>query len=195
MAVLKIVACCIAGIASVAMSACAQTIPQVNISARMADCEFVHNCKPVVTDSESKFTIVGDTGEGRLVTRTFPGAGSAPGRNLTAYEYRVDLSSISLGGNCVNQLQITFGDPAVLPLLGNGVKLFVVTSVGPGSIGVRQVQTNGPNIYIGFDQPICRGQSSYFVGLGSLSRTPHERKVGAVYLTAGSGAVMKARVP
>ena len=72
----------------------AASLDIVDVSAPAINCVFDTNCTVTVTDSTDTFTLAGTTGIGVLQTRTYTGQPGAAAAGLTAYEYRIDLSSV-----------------------------------------------------------------------------------------------------
>ena len=90
-----------------AASAASPSPAQVDAAAIL--CAFNTNCTPLVEDSSSPFTLPGTAGTGLLHTRVIAGESNSPAAGLFGYEYRIDLSGVTL-------------DPAVPPCFTNVLK-------------------------------------------------------------------------
>lgn len=156
------------------------------------------NCTIVVDDSEAPFTPPGDTGDGRLQSRTWPpGIAGAPGAGLMAYLYRVDMGSAH-GPNCVTKLALNFGPVVLLPYKPPGkASVFVgTTGTNSGTIGLASADQVGNAITFTFAHPVCPGAASFLFGLASRALAPRLIANGATltYGRGGNGATA-VRVP
>jgi len=177
--------------ASIAAAACfaaasaAQAGPLtiVEVGAPAVNCAFNNaaapNCTVVVDDSIGTFTLPGDNGNARLQTRTYPGAAGAPAAGDMAYVYRVDLTNVQglAAANCVPAFTINFpGGVVPLPYRlstpNDKFDVFVVTSGGLGTVGLKSAVQAGVKIAFTFTAPVCPGATSYFFGLASKSVKP-----------------------
>lgn len=196
------IASCIVCLATAA-AAQAGPLTIVDVGAPAVNCVFNNagapNCKVTVNDSLGSFTPPGDQGQGRLQSRTYPGAAGAPGAGLMAYVYRVDLTGVKgiTAANCVTKLALDFGPvvplPYRLPAPGN-VDVFVVTQGGLGSVKVGGADQVGNTITFTFDGMVCPGATSYFFGLASKSVKPKPSTATLSYSLGGSAAT-ESRVP
>ena len=157
-------------LAPVAASAAPLTV--VNVGAPAINCVFNPTCTVTVTDSIGNFMLPGDTGNGRLQSRTFHGAPGAPAASLTGYDYRVDMTMMKAvtAQNCVVTLRLNFGLVATLNYKpGVPSQLYVVTSGGLGSVGVSSADLTASGILtVHFTSGgVCPGATSYFFGLAS----------------------------
>jgi hypothetical protein len=135
----------------------------------------------------------GDNGAALLQTRTYPGVVPAPAAGDMAYLYRVDLTSVTVaaGGapNCVTGMRINFpGGVVPLPYPTTPPHgpsdVFVVTSGGPGTVGLKAAVQNGVKIDFTFTAPVCPGAMSHFFGLASKSSKPLG-DIAEVFFTIG----------
>jgi hypothetical protein len=63
---------------------------------------------------------------------------------------------------------VNFGPPARMPSdIANVAHVFVITTGGLGTVGVKSAEQDGDVIEFNFDGPVCAGQSSLFFGLAS----------------------------
>lgn len=151
------------------VTAMAQSLAVVNVQAPAINCVFETSCKVVVNDTTGSFSLPGDTGNGLLQSRTFPGGVGSPAAGLTGYDYRLDMTSMG-GTNCVSSLLIPFGPVSSLQYDGSGGldQMYVVTSGGLGSVGVSAAELIGTGtVSIKFADRVCPGETSYFIGLAS----------------------------
>jgi hypothetical protein len=204
--VLGCVACALL-LAPLAAQAAPLTI--VNVGAPAINCVFNPACTVTVTDTVGNFVPPGDGGTGRLQSRTYVGAPGAPAAGLTAYEYRVDMTSATAikpnGVNCVSKLIVDFGPVATLHYSPTGAiaQVFVVTSGGLGTIGLSSADQIGNVIYFTFSKPVCPkpliatavipGETSFFFGLAA-KMMPKPSVAHLVYSLGGGGATAD-RVP
>ena len=190
------------------LAAQAAPLTIVNVGAPAINCVFNTTCTVTVSDSIGTFVPPGDGGTGRLQSRTYVGAPGAPAAGLTAYEYRVDMTSATAANpnkaNCVSKLILDFGPEATLPyahaVTHPGAidgQVFVVTSGGLGTIGLSSADQIGNVIYFTFSKPVCPkpliatavipGETSFFFGLASKTM-PKPSTAHLVYSLGGGGA-------
>ncbi|MGA7673880.1 MAG: hypothetical protein WCA78_02405 [Rhizomicrobium sp.] len=208
MSTLKNVLGCVAsGLFLMSLSAQAAPLTIVNVNAPAINCVFNPSCKVVVNDSVGTFLPPGDSGTARLQSRTYPGVPGAPAAGLTAYVYRVDLTSATAfkAGNCVTKLLLNIGPIASLPYSPTGApgQVFVVTSGGLGTIGLSSAVQIGNDVTFTFSKPVCPGgaaavavipgQTSFFFGLAAKT-LPMPSTAHLAFSLGGVGATA-ARVP
>lgn len=213
MTMLKNVLGCVAfGLLLMPLCAEAGPLTIVNVNAPAINCVFNPSCTVVVTDSIGSFTPPGDVGMARLQSRTYPGVSGAPAAGLTAYVYRVDLTSVKAlsAVNCVSKLLLDIGPIAKLAYLPPSpthgpmtADVFVVTSGGLGTIGLSSAVQTGNIVTFTFSKPVCPkgssaaanfpGETSFFFGLAAKT-TPKPSTAKLVY-SLGGGATTAARVP
>lgn len=192
--------CCLAfgAFFSAALAATPLTIVQVQEHALA--CLLSANCVVNSTLTNSTFTLTGVAGNGVLHTRTAAvTAGVAAGE--TIYAYRVDMTaarqSATGGSVCVKNMTINFGPDSPLAYIpataANGAisgDVFVISSGGPGTVGLASATRNGNAITFVFSTPICptmpaithvaAGTSSFLFGLAA----PTAPKAGVALLAA-----------
>ncbi|HUO90681.1 MAG TPA: hypothetical protein VMU08_16025 [Rhizomicrobium sp.] len=186
-----------AAFALLPIAARAVPLSVVNVGAPAINCVFNTTCTVTVSDSIGNFTPPGDSGNGRLQSRTYTGVAPAPGAGDGAHEYRVDLTNVQgiTAANCVTAMQLTFGPVVKLPYTPGGqFDVFVVTSGGLGSVGLASAIKTGSTIRFNFAAPVCPGATSYFFGLASHHLPPVMSKARLFYSLGGS-ALVDARVP
>ena len=174
-----------AGCFAAAAAAQAGPLTIVEVGAPAVNCAFNNagapNCTVVVEDGVGDFMLPGDNGAARLQSRTYPGAAGAPAAGDMAYVYRVDLTNVSVpagvAANCVPAFTIDFpGGVVPLPYRlstpNDKFDVFVVTSGGLGTVGLKSAVQAGVKIAFTFTAPVCPGATSYFFGLASKSVKP-----------------------
>jgi hypothetical protein len=77
----------------------AASVTPVEVDAAAIECLYNPACTNLVDESSSPITLPGATGSGFLQTRIIRGEVGAPAAGLFGYEYRIDLSGMSLGTN------------------------------------------------------------------------------------------------
>ena len=185
-----------------------------NVSASAIYCIFDRSCTVTVTDSSTTPIPMSVRGTGFLQSRTFAGKSGTPASGLYGYEYRINLEKaveimVDVMGvatkhmPCLRSMALEFG-PIIDTLDYNGdgevgELIYVVTSGGPGRIGLEHAHRWSNKIMFYFDSPICvgasggHGDSTYFFGLVSAqpprSVTANVRERAG--LAAGSPKFMK----
>jgi hypothetical protein len=176
----------------------------VKVSSSAVYCIFDPSCTVTVIDSSATPIPMQAGGTAFLESRTFAGKPGTPASGLYGYEYRIDLEKavetmIDVEGvatkhiPCLLSMTLEFG-PIVdtLDYDGDGKTgdlIYVVTSGGPGRIGLEHVHGWRNKIILDFDSPICvgasdsQGGSTYFVGL--VSARPPGSVTATVKETAG----------
>jgi hypothetical protein len=129
---------------------------------------FDATCKIVVTDSVGNLTFTPLGGGARLQSRTFAAKAGTPAAGNTGYLYRVDLTNGAGFTECAAGLVVNFGPIASLPYLQPGTShVFVITTGGLGSIGLKSAEQDGNVITFTFSDYLCAGKTSFFFGLAS----------------------------
>jgi hypothetical protein len=175
----------------------------VKVAAPVINCVFETDCTIVVTDTIGEMDLPNATGTALLQTRTFIGKHGAPAAGKTGYEYRVDLTqAIAIGDvACVTSLEVDFGPVTKLQYNAAGPldDVFVVTSGGLGTIGLRSAVQSDNVIAFTFSQPVCAvdtsgpGHTTFFFGLAS---TGAPRGIAAKIEAPGLDLIeVKARAP
>jgi hypothetical protein len=112
----------------------------------------------------------------RCVTNTVPCPGTAP---------------------CITSLSVNFGPTVTLDFNASGGsvtdQVYVVTSGGVGTVAPTSVEQNDGIVTFHFADPICPGESSYFIGLVSSNAPADVRAL--LTLTAGGNLAVGARAP
>lgn len=181
-----------------------QSLSIVAVKAPDINCKFDPSCKIVVEDSVGQFALTAATGEGRLQSRTWPaGKPGTAGAGLTAYLYRIDLSSVVAvaAEACVSKLRLDFGSVAPVDYDGSGKPkdVFVIKEGGLGILGPTSAKKTGSTIVFSFANPVCPGSSpgtgvsSFFFGLAS-TQLPHTANA-QITDTLGGVYTVSVRVP
>jgi hypothetical protein len=215
MSMLKNVLGCVAfGLLLAPLAAQAGPLTIVSVNSPAVNCVFNLACAVVVTNSLGTFVPPGDARMARLQSRTYIGAPGAPAAGLTAYEYRVDLTSATAAHpnslNCVKQLILDIGPVARLPYQRAvthpgwiSADMFVVTTGGLGTIGLSSAVQVGDVVTFTFTKPVCPkplivtaaipGESSFFFGLAA--KTAPKPSTAKLIYSLGGDAMTAARVP
>ncbi len=173
------------------MSAIAAPLKIVTVNAPAINCIFNNTCKMTATDTVSTFSwpsTIATTAEAKLQSRTFTSTPNSPAAGKTAYLYR--LTALKGGStDCVTGLVVKFGPVTQLDYAksGNPADIFVVTTGGLGSVGIKSAEQQGNTITFNFSQAICNtvAQGTFFFGLTSPNQ-PKNMQVQAQILS-GSG--------
>lgn len=167
---MKIAISAFAAVAALFVPAAAQSadLKIVNVNAPKINCVFQATCTVTVADSVGNLTYSPLGSGARLQSRTFAAAAGTPGAGKTAYLYRVDLTNGSAFSDCTIGLVVNFGPVATLPYLPNNqAEVFVITTGGLGSVGLKSAEQAGDVITFTFEKYLCAGQTSFFFGLAS----------------------------
>lgn len=158
--------CCAALVPSFAWAA---PLTVVEVGAPAIDCVFDTRCAVTASDSTAGFTLAGESGTGHVQSRSFAGAAGAPAAGLTGYDYRLDMTGVAAGTDCIVQLQADFGPAETLDYKpGAPSQLYVVTSGGPGSVGVESAGLAGRILTVKFaGEGVCPGAASHVFGLAA----------------------------
>ena len=160
----------------------------VKVSASTVYCIFDPSCTVTVTDDSTTSIPMQAGGSSVLQSRTFVGKPGTPASGLYGYEYRIDLEKavetmVDVEGvatkytPCLESMALEFG-PIIdhLDYNGDGEAkdlIYVVTSGGPGSVGIGRMHRWPNRFMVTFDSPLCvggsnhPGNSTYFLGLVS----------------------------
>lgn len=172
----------------------AEPLRLVTESANSFNCLFFQSCTgPAPVETVSSFMLPGGD-QARLHTSTIVGTSGSKAADLTAYAYRVDLTSAkgNGGSECVTKMTLDFGPDVRLPMGPPGdvyyFDAFDIVAGGPGTIGMSKVTREGSFITFSFDKPICPsprivsynapGQSSFLFGLAAKTNPPLTERVG-----------------
>lgn len=148
----------------------AAALKVVNVNAPAVNCVFDASCTIVVTDTVGNLTFTPLGAGARLQSRTFVAKPGTPAAGKTGYLYRVDLTSGAGFTECSAGLVLNFGPVASLPYAQPGTsEVFVITTGGLGSVGLKSAEKNGDVITFTFDKYLCAGKTSFFFGLAAAT--------------------------
>jgi hypothetical protein len=181
-----------AAIAALAIpcAAQAQLLKIVEVNAPKVNCVFQTDCNIPVTDTSSNISppFLATPGTAWMQSRTFAG------------EYRLSMTQASAPG-CILGFNLNFGPHKQLPYTNNQLAdVYVVTTGGLGTIGLKSAERNGDMIMFTFAGPVCADgppdvkKTTFFFGLAA---TAAPMQVSAsVYGTGDPGFFgIEARVP
>jgi hypothetical protein len=179
------------------------------VSSSAVYCLFDPSCAVTVIDSSTTPIPMQAGGTAFLQSRTFVGKPGTAASGLYGYEYRIDLEKAvqtkvkveELGEEitympCLRSITFEFG-PVIdtLDYDGDGKAgdlAYVVTSGGPGKIGLGSIERFHGLLTFNFDSPLCvgspqgQGDSTFFFGLASAK--PPRSVESTIKETAGLGA-------
>lgn len=181
----------------------AQTLTVVEVNAPAVNCVFQPSCTIPVSDSTGAIGLpfIATPGTAWLQSRTYTGAPGTPGAGLTGYEYRISLTQASGRAECLMGMVLNFGPVARLPYrTGTLADVFVITTGGLGTIGIRSAVKSGDVIDFTLSSPLCLSggpdvkNTTFFFGLAA-SGTP--RAVDAQIYSIGTPPIfgVSARAP
>jgi len=163
------------------LAAHAQSLKVVEVNAPAINCVFQTDCRIPVTDSTGNLLLPTlDPGTAWLQSRTFAGEAGAPGVGTTGYEYRISLTQASGNAECIIGLNLNFGPHKQLPYKDNQLAdVFVVTSGGLGTIGLKSAERFGDVIQFSLTSPLCAAgppdikRTTFFFGLAAAAPPMH----------------------
>ncbi len=151
-----------------APAAQAAALTVVNVNAPAVNCVFDASCTIVVNDGTGGLQFTQFVG-GFFQSRVFPpGKAGTPSAGKIAYLYRLDLTGGNKFADCLVGLTLNFGPVVKLNYLPNTpADVFVITTGGLGSDGIKSADQEGDVIIFTFNTPLCGGQTSFFFGLAA----------------------------
>jgi hypothetical protein len=184
-------------------AAWAQPLKVVNVGAPAINCVFSTTCTIVVSDSVGYVPLpyLQAPKTAWLQSRTYTAMAGTPGAGFTGYEYRLSLTEAAGHAECLGGLILNFGPAAKLPYAsGQLADVFVITSGGLGTIGVKSAQQFGNVIEFDFDKQLCLSggasiaNTTYFFGLAAAGAP---QAVSAQIFSVGTPPLyaVDARVP
>jgi hypothetical protein len=156
----------VCALALVSQNASARDLSIVLVTPEGVACVFAPNCAISPTDSTGYFQMFGQSGYGRLLSRTYPGLPGTQAAGLTGYSYFITMRGARTLGypNCVKKLVLDAGPVAPLKFAPNRVTdMFMVGA--PGGAAIASAEENGTKITIRFAQPICPGDKGFVESL------------------------------
>jgi len=174
-------ACAITAFASLPLGAQAQPLKIVEVGAPAINCVFQTDCNIPVTDTTGNLLLPTLTpGTAWLQSRTFAGEAGAPGVGTTGYEYRLSMTQTSGNAECAIGLNLNFGPHKQLPYKDNALAdVYVVTTGGLGTIGIKSAERFGDVIVFEFKAPLCADgppdikRTTFFFGLAATAAPMH----------------------
>ena len=180
----------------------AQLLKIVEVGAPAINCVFQTDCNIPVSDTTSNILFPTlDPGTAWLQSRTFAGEAGAPGVGTTGYQYRISLTQASGASECIIGFNLNFGPHKQLPYKNNQLAdVYVVTSGGLGTIGLKSAEKFGDVIQFSLTSPLCANgppdikRTTFFIGLAAAAAPMH---VNATMIATGTPAFFSvdARVP
>jgi hypothetical protein len=173
--------CAITAFAGLPLGAHAQPLKIVEVGAPAINCVFQTDCNIPVTDTTGNLLLPTLTpGTAWLQSRTFAGEAGAPGVGTTGYEYRLSMTQTSGNAECAIGLNLNFGPHKQLPYKDNALAdVYVVTTGGLGTIGIKSAEKFGDVIVFEFKAPLCADgppdikRTTFFFGLAATAPPMH----------------------
>jgi hypothetical protein len=180
----------------------AQSLKIVEVGAPAINCVFQTDCQIPVTDTTGNILFSSLTpGTAWLQSRTFAGEAGAPGAGTTGYQYRLSLTQAEGKSECIVAFVLNFGPLKQLPYKDNALAdVYVVTTGGLGTIGLKSAQRFGDVIVFELAAPLCADgppdikRTTFFFGLAAAAAPMHVNAQISVIGTPPMYAV-DARVP
>jgi hypothetical protein len=156
----------------------AENLKIVEVNAPAVNCVFRANCTIVVTDSIGHIAMpqLDVPNTAWLQSRTFTAEAGTPAAGKTGYLYRISLTEASGTGECLYGLVLNFGPVAKLPYApGTMADVFVITTGGLGTIGIKSATKTGDVIEFELAKPLCLSESpsinntTFFFGLAAAT--------------------------
>lgn len=163
------------------LAAQAQSLKVVEVNAPAINCVFQTDCRIPVTDTTGNLLLPTlAPGTAWLQSRTFAGEAGAPGVGTTGYQYRISLTQASGNAECIIGLNLNFGPHKQLPYKDNALAdVYVVTSGGLGTIGLKSAERFGDVIQFTLATPLCADgpadvkRTTFFFGLAATAAPMH----------------------
>ena len=145
--------------------------PLVEVNAPAINCVFAASCTITVSDTTGNL----------LLPTLAPGTAWLQSRTgTTGYEYRLSMTQTSVAADCVTGLALNFGPSKQLPYKDNALAdVFVITTGGLGTIGIRSAERSGDAIVFEFKAPLCADgppdikRTTFFFGLAAAAAPMH----------------------
>ena len=167
--------------------AAAASLKIVNVNAPAVNCVFQPTCTITVSDTTGAIPmpLLQNPGTVFMQSRTFVGAPGTSAAGLTGYMYRLVMTQAAGFGECIVGFNINFGPVVALPYQqGTQAHVFVITTGGLGTIGLKSAQQDGDIINFELEKPLCvppspsASATTFFIGLAS-SHGPKTTTAGA----------------
>jgi hypothetical protein len=159
----------------------AQPLKIVEVNAPKVNCVFQTDCNIPVSDSTGIIAMpfLASPKTAWLQSRTYSGEAGAPGAGTIGYEYRISLTQAS-GAGCLMGFNLNFGPHKPLPYANNtNADVFVITTGGLGTIGLKSAERTGDVIQFTLASPICEDgpadikKTTFFFGLAATNAPMH----------------------
>ena len=156
----------------------AETLKVVEVNAPAVNCVFRTTCRITVTDSVGHIPLpfIATAGTAWLQSRSFTAEPGTPGAGKTGYLYRISLTEASGSAECIGGLVLDFGPVAKLPYQpGVMADVFVITTGGLGTIGIKSATKTGNVIEFELAQGLCLSggadikNTTFFIGLAATA--------------------------
>lgn len=188
----------VCALALVSQDAVARELSVATVTPQGVACLFTPSCAVAVTDSIGAFSLFGNGGSSKLLSRTYPGVAGTQAVGLTGYSFYLDMrGAMALGvANCIEKLVLDAGP--VVPLKYKGSESADMFMVGaPTGVAVSSATQSGTKITIRFAKLICpgsknSGESVYFGFAAKAAPMPSKAQITGSL--EGTVAV-EARVP
>ena len=158
MRTLRVAAGAVAVLALGVAAARAQPLTVAEVNAPAIPCVFHPACIITVSDTVGFIPLpfLAAPNTAFLQSRTFSGAAGTPAAGRAGYMYRISLTQASGSGGCLGGLVLNFGPALKLPYAPDKLAdVFVITSGGIGSIGLKSAERFGEVIEFDLAKPLC----------------------------------------
>lgn len=181
----------------------AQPLTIVEVNAPAVNCVFHPSCTIVVSDTTGTIGLpfIEKPGTAWLQSRIYISATGTPAFPNTGYVYRISLTQAKGAADCLLGMVLNFGPVVSLPYKdGKLADIFVVTTGGLGTIGLKSATRSGNVIEFWLSNPLCLAgepdvkNTTFFFGLAAATAP---QQVDAQIFAQGSPSIysVKARVP
>ena len=176
MRTLRVAAGAVAVLALGVAAARAQPLTVAEVNAPAIHCVFHPACIITVSDTVGFIPLpfLAAPNTAFLQSRTFSGAAGTPAAGRAGYMYRISLTQASGSGGCLGGLVLNFGPALKLPYAPDKLAdVFVITSGGIGSIGLKSAERFGEVIEYDHAKPLCvegapnLANTTFFFGLAA----------------------------
>jgi len=176
MRTLRVVAGAAAALVLGVLAAQAQPLTVVEVNAPAVNCVFHPACTITVSDSVGFIPLpyLAAPRTAFLQSRTFSGAAGTPAAGKAGHMYRISLTQAAGSADCLGGLVLNFGPALKLPYApGKLADVFVITSGGLGSIGLKSAERFGDVIVFELAKMLCLdggpnlANTTFFFGLAA----------------------------
>jgi hypothetical protein len=177
MGILRVAAAgAVAALALGVAAARAQPLTVVEVNAPAVNCVFHPACTITVSDSVGFIALphLAAPRTAFLQSRTFSGAAGTPAAGKAGYMYRISLTQAAGSADCLGGLVLNFGPALKLSYAPYQLAdVFVITSGGLGSIGLKSAERFDEVIVFELAKPLCLdggpnlANTTFFFGLAA----------------------------